>query len=75
MKLSSANSFNLVESKICRLGKGKGLNLVYCLGLFTTQMRILKTLRKNPLGNVVEIREPAFCYQHYLLFHNALYYN
>ena len=25
LKLSSANSFNLKESKICRLGKGKGL--------------------------------------------------
>ena len=29
MKLSSANSFNLEESKICRLGKGQRLNYIW----------------------------------------------
>ena len=47
LKLSSANSFNLEESKICPLGRGS-------LMLFTIQLRVLMTLGKILLKIVWE---------------------
>ena len=58
LKLSSADSFSIEESKICRLGKGY---------LVTTQSSLFMNPRKKGFENLVGKGENAGC-QHFLLF-------